>query len=290
MTPDAPSIPTRSAEPHARDVELCRRVASGDGDAMREFYAKYNRLIRYLCIRLVNRVPKAAAVEEADVIQLGWELALEQARIYKGAIPFANWLPQYFELKLRLKIDDQMYGVRLPTNVIWSVLRLESVNTARRFSRRPFLTDAEVDQQFDTPVAQLRRAEFAQTYLRKHLGSIDHGLSSHQDDAPSDVYDINGYVHFTPVIGAEPPSVEAQVEASALAALLREALEKYLTDEERTILVLRFGLNGDELMVLRKIDEVLGRKSGYASRIHKIALAKLAHPATGLRGLHHFLG
>ena len=56
---------------------------------------------------------------------------------------------------------------------------------------------------------------------------------------------------------------------------LREAVDKVLTDQERTVICLRYGLDGRNAMKQREVGEYTGISRSYISRIEKRALEKL---------------
>ena len=56
---------------------------------------------------------------------------------------------------------------------------------------------------------------------------------------------------------------------------LREAMEKVLTDQEKTVIRLRYGLNGSAALKQREVGKVTGISRSYISRLEKRALEKL---------------
>ena len=70
---------------------------------------------------------------------------------------------------------------------------------------------------------------------------------------------------------------EERVELSVLSEKLLEAVESCLTERERTVVVLRYGLYGRDPLAQRVIAKRLGISRSYVSRIEKKALEKLLH-------------
>jgi len=62
---------------------------------------------------------------------------------------------------------------------------------------------------------------------------------------------------------------------------LREAVETALTDQEREVVQLRYGLTGKPPMRQREVAEVTGISRSYISRIEKKALQKLRKAIDG---------
>lgn len=66
-----------------------------------------------------------------------------------------------------------------------------------------------------------------------------------------------------------------QVGNRQLAAQLRRAVQSCLTEQERQIIVARYGLNGDAPKRQREVAAMTGISRSYVSRIEKRALEKL---------------
>jgi RNA polymerase sporulation-specific sigma factor len=76
------------------------------------------------------------------------------------------------------------------------------------------------------------------------------------------------------VLGTSADIVYGEVEAGAERELLKEALKK-LTDRERRILFLRFGLGGGEEMTQKDVADMLGISQSYISRLEKKIILRL---------------
>ena len=63
--------------------------------------------------------------------------------------------------------------------------------------------------------------------------------------------------------------------AKELRGQLREAMQRVLTERERKILTLRYGLNGDEALTQGETAQLCGISRSYVSRIEKKAMTKL---------------
>jgi len=76
------------------------------------------------------------------------------------------------------------------------------------------------------------------------------------------------------VLGTRAESVYGEIESGAEKELLKEALKK-LSDRERTILSLRFGLGGGEEMTQKDVADSLGISQSYISRLEKKIILRL---------------
>ena len=76
------------------------------------------------------------------------------------------------------------------------------------------------------------------------------------------------------VLGTPADSVYGDVEAKAERELLKEALKK-LSERERKIMFLRFGLGGGEEMTQKDLADLLGISQSYISRLEKKIILRL---------------
>jgi RNA polymerase sporulation-specific sigma factor len=76
------------------------------------------------------------------------------------------------------------------------------------------------------------------------------------------------------VLGTSADSVYGDIEANAEKEQLKEALKK-LSDRERKIMFLRFGLGGGEEMTQKDVADLLGISQSYISRLEKKIILRL---------------
>lgn len=103
---------------------------------------------------------------------------------------------------------------------------------------------------------------------RKKMGceiSINETIDVDKDGNPLTYLDI---------ISVEE-SIEAELDLKIHTDKLRELVEQALTERERTIIVLRYGLKGYQPKTQREVAKYLNISRSYVSRIEKKALCKL---------------
>ena len=76
------------------------------------------------------------------------------------------------------------------------------------------------------------------------------------------------------VLGTSADAVYGDIEANAEKQQLREALKK-LSDRERKIMCLRFGLGGGDEMTQKDVADLLGISQSYISRLEKKIILRL---------------
>lgn len=76
-------------------------------------------------------------------------------------------------------------------------------------------------------------------------------------------------------LSVEEDSVYKKSEEEFLRKAIKKLLNKSLTDREKTIITLRYGLNGQEPLTQQKVADMLQISRSYISRIEKKALGKM---------------
>lgn len=100
---------------------------------------------------------------------------------------------------------------------------------------------------------------------------------SAQDVSLSDCIDTGGdgaALSLMDVVGDEPDMLE-QMAAAEQVGRLRRGVAACLTDQERQVITLRYGLNGEKPCRQREAAKLCGVSRSYVSRIEKRALQKL---------------
>lgn len=82
-------------------------------------------------------------------------------------------------------------------------------------------------------------------------------------------------ISFNDVLGTDPDSILDNVETKMQVKKLYEALASVLKEREKTVLTLRFGLNGEAAKTQREVAKLLHISRSYVSRIEKKAILKL---------------
>ncbi len=82
-------------------------------------------------------------------------------------------------------------------------------------------------------------------------------------------------IHLVDVIEQQQPDIIENMELSGNIRKLFVLMEESLTDREREILVMRYGLRGKKEATQSEIGSMLGISRSYVSRIEKKALGKL---------------
>ena len=103
------------------------------------------------------------------------------------------------------------------------------------------------------------------THKLRHEVSFDEPISGDGD---------GNDLHLRDILGTEPDVVTKGIEEQSDRATLRAAVEK-LPERERSIITLRYGLDGAPERTQKEVADSMGISQSYISRLEKRILAKL---------------
>jgi RNA polymerase primary sigma factor len=177
-------------------------------------------------------------------------------------VKFISYAVWWIRQTVLQALAEQTRSVRIPLNQNSNLVKLSRTETAltQKYGRTP--TDREIAEEMKEPVETVRA-------LRR-VASAELSL-----DAPLDKSDRDSASFGERFSGADETDIEQDVEAQARREFLEKMFEKYLTERERKILVLYYGLDDGEEMTLEQIGELLGVTRERIRQIRNRAFDKL---------------
>ena len=159
-------------------------------------------------------------------------------------------------------LAEQTRSVRIPLNQNSNLVKLSRTETmlTQKLGRTP--TDREIAEEMEEPVDTVRA-------LRR-VASAELSL-----DAPLDRSDRDSASFGERFSGMNDEDIEVDVEAQARREFLERMFERFLTERERKILVLYYGLDDGEEMTLEEIGSLLGVTRERIRQIRNRAFDKL---------------
>jgi RNA polymerase primary sigma factor len=235
---------------------LARRIASGDMAARDHMIESNLRLVVKIAKRYMNRgLPFLDLIEEGN---MGLIKAVERFKLSKEC-RFSTYATWWIRQSIERALVNQSRTIRLPVHVSDDINKFIKISRelVHRFNREPQVD--EIAEAMGVEPAYIRRL----MVLVKKTYSIEHPMGENRDYSLIDtIEDTN----------ANDPSVF--LEDLDKFAHIQEWLES-LADNEREILVLRFGLEDREPQTLDTIGQKFGVTRERIRQIEAKSLDKL---------------
>jgi RNA polymerase primary sigma factor len=252
-------------EDPAEERALARRARAGDKAAAERLVTANLRFV----ISYVKKY-QGRGLGLAELVCIGNEGLLKAVKKFdpdKG-VKFISYAVWWIRQTVLQALAEQTRSVRIPLNQNSNLVRLSRTETAltQTLGRSP--TDQEIANEMGEPVDTIRA-------LRRVAASE---LSL---DAPIDRGDRDSSSFGERFAGAEAEQIEEEVEAQARREFLERMFEKYLTERERRILYLYYGLDEGEERTLEEIGTLLGVTRERIRQIRNRAFEKLRESPDG---------
>jgi RNA polymerase primary sigma factor len=252
-------------EDPAEERELARRARSGDKEAAERLVTANLRFV----ISYVKKY-QGRGLGLAELVCIGNEGLLKAVKKFdpdKG-VKFISYAVWWIRQTVLQALAEQTRSVRIPLNQNSNLVKLSRTETAltQMLGRSP--TDQEIADEMGEPVDTVRA-------LRRVAASE---LSL---DAPIDRGDRDSASFGERFAGAEAEDIEETVESQAQREFLDRMFEKYLTERERRILYLYYGLDDGEERTLEEIGSLLGVTRERIRQIRNRAFEKLRESPDG---------
>ena len=239
--------------------ELARRARAGDKEAAERLVTANLRFV----ISYVKKY-QGRGLGLAELVCIGNEGLLKAVKKFdpdKG-VKFISYAVWWIRQTVLQALAEQTRSVRIPLNQNSNLVKLARTETAltQILGRSP--TDQEIAEEMGEPVETIRA-------LRRVAASE---LSL---DAPVDRGDRDSASFGERFAGVESEDIEETVEAQARREFLDKMFQKYLTERERKILYLYYGLDDGEERTLEEIGSLLGVTRERIRQIRNRAFEKL---------------
>ncbi len=244
---------------------LARRARTGDKEAAERLVTANLRFV----ISYVKRY-QGRGLGLAELVCIGNEGLLKAVKKFdpEKGVKFISYAVWWVRQTVLQALAEQTRSVRIPLNQNSNLVRLARTAKAltQQLGRTP--TDGELAHEMKSPVdtvRALRRVAAAELSL----------------DAPMDRGDKDSANYGDRFSGADAAEIEEDVEAMARRSYLEAMFDSYLTERERKILYLYYGLDDGEERTLEEIGSLLGVTRERIRQIRNRAFEKLRESPQG---------
>jgi RNA polymerase primary sigma factor len=245
---------------HEREIELAKRIESGDRDAMKQFILANLRLVVSIAKRYVGR-----GLTLLDLIQEGNIGLIRAVQRYdwRRGHRFSTHATWWIRQAISRAVADKGRTIRLPVyvNTALNRIRRERQRLLQELGREPTeLELAEATGLDPIRMIELQAAPGAPVSLELPVG----------EDEEQELGDV--------LADTESASPEDLATTQTLKDEVQRVLESVLTPREQLVLQLRFGLGNSQAHPLEQVGRELGITRERVRQIEAGALAKLRQP------------
>jgi RNA polymerase primary sigma factor len=238
------------------EVELAARIASGDETARAKLIRSNLRLV----VKIAHDF-KGLGLPLLDLISegnIGLMRAVEKFDPSKGA-KLSSYAAWWIKQSMRRALANQARTIRIPVQSASKISKIQAARTklTEQLGREP--TDKEIAKEINLTERTVTGLRLGKTTTISLHDPIQHGEDGEFRDIIPDEKTVS------------PDEIVKDEET--LKHML--ALTDRLDERERTILNLRFGLNGERPRTLEEVSQTIGRTRERVRQIQNQALEKL---------------
>ncbi|MDP2498392.1 MAG: RNA polymerase sigma factor RpoD/SigA [Candidatus Palauibacterales bacterium] len=252
-------------EDREEEQRIARRAREGDRQAAERLVTANLRFV----ISYVKKY-QGRGLSLAELVCIGNKGLLKAVKKFdpdKG-VKFISYAVWWIRQTVLQALAEETRSVRIPLNQNSNLVKLSRTKTrlTQELGRSP--TDRELAEEMDESVETIRT-------LRR-VASAELSL-----DAPLDDSDRDSASFGERFAGSDESEIEGDVEAQARREFLERMFDRYLTERERKILMLYYGLDDGEERTLEQIGELLGVTRERIRQIRNRAFDKLRQSEHG---------
>ena len=245
--------------------ELCLLIQSGDQQAKTDIYNKNKRLVKKIASQYFGAYGNSLDREDLEQVgYMGLFIAVEKFNADKG-VKVISYAAYWIKREIMREIAEHGYPVRIPATVMDKVVKCINLDTS--FQQQGLERKERIR-------AVAEKLGITADEVKDYLSLSKKCL---QCTSLNTVVDEENQTELEELLPNENvPSVEEIVEENDLQRRLHAAISE-LEQQERDIIIHRYGMNGSRIYTLEELGEIHGLSVERVRQIEERALLKLKY-------------